>query len=699
MKKLIYIILAAFVLINTACQKDYLDVKSPSAVDEDFVFASSDEAYKVLAGCYNEYHHANYYQFYEAQVVGSDAEHFGEPYASQQRNNVAYLFDEDIPINYPRAVDAWAQFYKIINRCNIMTQAIEQKEDYQSAVASGTVNDWTQLYGEATAFRGWLYNLLIYYFGDVPYFDVPVYSTAQTDTTGLTSRFTIWDNEIAHLKAAEPLMYRVGEGGMTAERFTRTFVQGLIGQMAQWAGGYSLIRTDFDYGNVQFEQKGTEKWNAVYARRTDHETYHRIAVDYLKKLIDNPGSVHLITTDERPGIDNPFQRNWQYTMDLEVSPESIWEYPYVRAHGNSEWPYAMGRPSGGGSAGSFPNKGYGQARFYTTFYYGDYDPKDKRRDVTVGITANSGSCSERLISFVPGNREKGGFCANKTDESRMADPYTIKQRSSGVNWVIMRMADIKLLLAEAYADLGEDGNAKTQLTEVRSRAFNDEDQTEKVTNYISSLSGESLKDAIQDERKFELAGEGYHRADLIRTGRFPDKIKRLRDNETAMVNDLKSKGYHTFENGNTISNYIWTKFVNMADYGIDHMLTTDCTVSEDDPAYPVLHPGWRGNCDLWGSEGFTAESGERNLALKGVFHYIDPNGAEAAALEADGYVKTNWGADIIANEGQYSTDIFKGYPDEYYNAGVPPRYIYPLSTETISKSNGLISNGYGWPQE
>jgi hypothetical protein len=335
---------------------------------------------------------------------------------------------------------------------------------------------------------------------------------------------------------------------------------------------------------------------------------------------------------------------------------------------------------------------------YPAFYYGDYDPKDLRRDVTATVTANSGACSEKLISFAPGSREKGGLPNNKWDESRMADPYTAKQRQSGVNWPQMRMADVILMLAEVYAELGNDGAAKTELTKVRSRAFLAEDQTEKVTNYVNALSGDDLKEAIQQERKLELAGEGIRRYDLIRTGMMPEKIKEVRDEHKAMVEGLKSQGYYTFANGNTISNFIYVKAVNVADLGMSKMLTTLVDVDEDDPTYPVKFPSWRGNCDLWTAQGFTPSSGNRNLAIKGLFRYIDPNGLEAAALVADGYVKTAWGENILTYESQYSTNIFKGYTDAYYVAGTPPRYLFPLSSETISKSNGLISNGYGFSQ-
>jgi starch-binding outer membrane protein, SusD/RagB family len=107
-----------------------------------------------------------------------------------------------------------------------------------------------------------------------------------------------------------------------------------------------------------------------------------------------------------------------------------------------------------------------------------------------------------------------------------------------------------------------------------------------------------------------------------------------------MVNGLKTKGYYTFPNGNTISNYIYVKAVNVADLGMTKMLTTQNTVAETDPTYPVRFPSWRGNYDGWTSLNYTPTSGNRNLAIKGLFNYIDPSGAEAAALVAVGYKKT-----------------------------------------------------------
>lgn len=703
MKKIIYILLTVFIVLNTACSKDFLESETPSQVDENFMFTTPAETYKVLVGCYDIWQSADVGLFYEQEMPGSDSECHPENYSAQGRHIPEGLFASEYDINATDAAGVFTAAYSIIYRSNVIIENVEKKQEYKDAIAKGVPSEWTQLHGEAVAFRANMYLYLTRYFGDVPYLNKPVRTLAELDNKALDSRDLIYDKEIASLKAVEPFMYRIGEGGMTAERFTRSFAQGLIGRLALAAGGWQTRRTDFDYGAVTFEQKGSVSWNAKYVRRTDYKTYITIAKDYLQKLVDNSGTARLITTDERTGnFNNPFQRHFQYIMDLKVSPESIYEDSFTRGVSNSEFPYAFGRPSGGGGANAFPCKAYGQSRLYASFYYGDYDPKDMRRDVTVAVTSNSGACSEKLIDFTPGSREKGGLANNKLDESRMADPYTTAQRASGCNWVQMRMGDLILNLSYAYALLGDDTNAKLYLTKVRSRAFLSADQASKVTSYVNGLSGETLINGILDERKLELAGEGLTRWDMILSGTMPDRIKKLRDTQIAMVNGLKTNGYYTFpKTGMTISKYIWTKSVNMSSFGIATMLTGNSNVDETNANYPVLTPGWRGNCDKWTSSaynagnGYTALTGNRNIAIKGLYRYIDPAGAEATALQAAGYVKTNWGINIIANESQYTTDVFKGYTDAYYTAGAPPRYVRALAYTILSQSNGAITQGYG----
>lgn len=175
-----------------------------------------------------------------------------------------------------------------------------------------------------------------------------------------------------------------------------------------------------------------------------------------------------------------------------------------------------------------------------------------RRDASVTVTGSKGDGNEALLSFTPGNKLDGGIAINKWDENRMDPPYTTSQRTSGMNWPVLRLADLILMQAEVKAELGAEGEAIQLLNQIRQRAFGN-------AEHDISASGEVLKEAILQERKLELLGEGTRRWDLIRSGKFVEKALAVRAEMTEMVNDLQTKGYHEFANGNVISNYIYTK--------------------------------------------------------------------------------------------------------------------------------------------
>jgi len=160
-----------------------------------------------------------------------------------------------------------------------------------------------------------------------------------------------------------------------------------------------------------------------------------------------------------------------------------------------------------------------------------------------------------------------------------------------------------------------------------------------------------------------------------------------------MINGLKTNGYYTFSNGNTISSYIYTKLVDaQATYG--YRLTTQCPEeSEDDP---VLYPGWRGQNDDWetvaSNSGLSFEYSDTktNLAIKGLFNYVDDT--EAATLIADGYEKVDWGEELVEYFDEYYTYLFYDY--DYTSA---PIYLWPYTPNVIS--TGGFTNGYGFKQE
>lgn len=681
MKRLINYIAGVMLCITFAqCKKDFLNTTSPSNVDDNFVTSTPAETLKTLFWGYANYRQNCIMGTYRwNDPVGSDAETYPEENSSNNMNGI--LRPELLPID--AAATGFNNLYTTLARASKVAGLIAAKEAYKNDVAAGKPTDWTQLYGEAMTMKALCYFDLIKHFGDVPY----GYENKYAEDYTITSRFDIYDSLIASLKVAEPLMFKLGEGGLTAERFSRTFCDALIGELALFSGGYQTIRTDVSglYGNINFNKKGADEFGCVYAQRTDYLEYYKTAKQYLQAAIDNKGSAYLITSDERSYTKNPFQRHFQYFADLKVSPESLFEVANMQGGQQlttSEYPYAFGRPSDGGSSNAAPTKTFGALRIVPTVYYGEYENGDKRRDVSVAVTGSNGDGNEKMISFVPGNKCTGGIATNKWDENRMSPPYIAAQRNSGMNWPVLRMADVILMLAEVTAELGESGTAVNLVNQVRERAFGNS------SHNISGLSGDALKEAILQERKLELLGEGTRRWDLIRSGKFPEKAIAVRQEMTKMISNLRSQGYHTFSNGNVISNYIWTKKVN-----VSNPLTYDT----QDSTNAALYPGWRGQYNYSSIEAIKSKvtGTNHNIAIKGLFSYINPGGAEAASLQTAGYVKTNWGIDIVNNATSYDRNLLSGLS----SAGTPPRYYWAIPFETISKSKMQVTNGYGLPQQ
>ena len=86
----------------------------------------------------------------------------------------------------------------------------------------------------------------------------------------------------------------------------------------------------------------------------------------------------------------------------------------------------------------------------------------------------------------------------------------------------MRLADIILCKAEILNELnGPTQDAIDLINEIRERAFQDTDHNLKLSDYSTQ---EALRNAICDERLFELNNEGTRRPDLIRMGLWKDRL-------------------------------------------------------------------------------------------------------------------------------------------------------------------------------
>ena len=718
--RFLYIALYAAGMLGATSCSDYLETKSPSTVDADFVFSSTATAKAALEGAKAAMHGAYSSHifgdglYYAADIAGSDIMRHPEGYAKQPGRHPAEAFFRNGTETGAYALTSYMKegtdgtygyLFSVIGKCNAITTAFEQKDNFEEMMSQSEPTELSQLYGEAVAIRATCYRELIKYFGDVQF-----QSTFGVVAGGLVSRDSIYDVCIEQLKKVEPHMYVLGTCPTYANNvknyYSRTYVDGLIGRMALEAGGYQTRRNDIKRvdgkGNpLTFETLGTDNQNATYGRRSDWKNLYATAKEYFKKAIDNAGTAVFHETDPRSEdkngrvYNNPYQYFFQQLHDADATyaDESIYEEPFTQgSSGNDPRPYSLGRPSNGGSKIAYPCKNYGQGRFNPAFYYGNFDPKDLRRDVSCTVTGSTGKGTEALIPFTPGSKQSaGGISCNKFDENRQTTVWTQAQRRSGINAPYMRLSEMYLGYAEACAATGDNAEAKTYLTKVRNRAFRTGDEAN-VEGFINKEG--SLLKAIIDERGFEFAGEGDRRFTLIRTGLLPEKIKEIKDLTRKMLDGLKTNGSYTFENGNTISAYIYTKSVDAAGmkdangntmYG--YRLTTQCPEGKEND--PVLYPSWRGQKDNWDELGldYGTKTPKTNLAIKGLFAPVSDE--EAEELTKDGYKKVDWGKTLVDNDDEYYKYLFYDY--DYVSA---PIYLWPF-TPNIIATGGFV-NGYGF---
>ena len=120
----------------------------------------------------------------------------------------------------------------------------------------------------------------------------------------------------------------------------------------------------------------------------------------------------------------------------------------------------------------------------TKSFYQLYSAGDKRKSAYVGITAAGTPFSTKL----------------KASATTPAD--------GGSNFVVLRYADVLLMLAETENELGNQENARESLNLVRRRAG---------LNDVTLQNQTELRAAILAERRLELIGEGDRWFDLLRT--------------------------------------------------------------------------------------------------------------------------------------------------------------------------------------
>ncbi|MDG2484577.1 MAG: RagB/SusD family nutrient uptake outer membrane protein [Flavobacteriaceae bacterium] len=460
--------LVALVLLTLglySCTDKFLDEEENYLIDSEGYFNSEDDYYMALVGAYDLLQ-ATYVNNLLGEIASDNTLCGGESATDvvgfQQIDDMTHT-----PVN-ANLRDIWNWMFAGVKRTNYFLE-FQNNIDFDGRV---------QMVAEVRFLRAYFHFELVKWFGGIPVKD---YANA---LEGGGKRFSPGDETSIPRYSVEEV--------------------------------YALIESDLifaannlDYAAPQVGRVTKGAAQALLGKAYLYQDKFSDAATVLGNLIDN-GPYQLV--DDYSEI---------FENDGENGVESVFEVQYSDGEGAgfdclqcSEGNVAVGFMGIRNHTGPTYDSGY-SFNVPTQEAFDNFDNDDTRKDVSIlDIVAWA---EETEATYVEGYEHTGFY--NRKYLPRKGDQNIGDQNLTNPNnYRAIRYADVLLMAAEANnrGNLDET-KALAYLNQVRERAFGD-------SSHNSSATGAALTDAILDERRHELLGEGHRFFDLVRTGRAAQAI-------------------------------------------------------------------------------------------------------------------------------------------------------------------------------
>jgi Capsule polysaccharide export protein len=633
-------------LLLTSCNKLF-DTTSSSQFNKSFVFSDPDDAKKAVLGVYSMFAADPYTSRMSCVFMqNTDVEANSVGAAPDGTRRDVWSLQGGLLPSFSDVKTCWDNNYQAIDRANQCIDGIKS-----SSMANNI--DMKMLLGECYCLRAYRYFLLCNFWGDVPYYRAAVNYDSQLDLPK-TDKNIIYSGMIQDLVDCESNMYFSDGFSDGIERMNRDFALGMITRLALFRAGYGMTkdgtmkRAD-DYLNVASNDSLAVTYTALDGTKKvarTYKDYYQLAKDYAQKLI----SLKNRTLGDYATV---FMNENQW-----IKPQNG-DILYEVAFGN-------GSNAGKGDVGwcigvTVSASSYGSGGSYVCYsptYYFSFDPKDKRRDVCIARLNYSSDTKQNVNAIT-------GLTPGKWNRLKLpSSPGSSSSKSTGINWPLMRYADVLLMLAEADNEInnGPTDLAKKMLTLVRTRAFDASQLGTKVTHYVDSVANkghDGFFNAIVDERAWELGGECVRKFDLVRWNIYGKKILQVK---------------------NTLD------YIGQATNGVN---LTDPNVAKYTAYAKKIYY-------------YTTNSGQTVNFLN---DYYEPSAADLLNwVKLYGTISTTtWGTALyksvttggvkVWSSADYTTRTWRGYTDATGVSAVP--YLLPVAAATVANSKYLNNNGYG----
>lgn len=382
----------------------------------------------------------------------------------------------------------WRDFYQVINRAN---QVIDGVSGMDATAINADLKN--RVLGQAYFLRG-----LAYYNLAITYKIVPVLTSSKVtpfNTDELPPTATeevLWNQIFSDLQAAEaalPVSYANVTGPDRGQRgrATKGAAAGLLGKAY-------LFRKDYAKAGTQFEKFFTGPLKDVYSLMPDYR-------DNFKDVNENNAeSLFEVQFKEEGGsVDN-----WC------CEPSTAWK----------QWTsvsitYGM---DGKGFSDYLPTRWiYNEFKQEQTTE-GKLDPRLLATIASYELPADTAAYGGRWA-----NPKTNIYPRKYTNDGLGKPNETIG--GSGINYRVLRYADILLMYAEVLNELGRTADAYPFIQQVRTRA-----KLPNLATVKPGLTKEQMRDQIAHERALEFSIEGQRIVDIIRWGWLynPTKLAELK---------------------------------------------------------------------------------------------------------------------------------------------------------------------------
>lgn len=501
MKKLSYLsCLFAGAALVASCD---LDAPNQSTMSEDVVFSTEELADAAVMGLHQSFCETNSYRgrFIPYFGTNTDCEIFNnyggvsDPTLDKEASLACY--NAQVDNSYMNtSTNAWAKLYEGIERAN---KAIVSMKEFGNI---DTDENMGQLYGELLTLRGMIYFDLVKAWGDVPYRFTPV--TSDEIYLPQTDRAVILQKVMEDLKEAEGYLGWPNANKYTksTERVSLSFAKGLRARVALFLAGKSE------------DVSGTALRYNLDDESARKEMYQIALTECQEVIASNQNKLGEFETNFR-----------NLSADVTTAGlESLYEIPFSEGRGRVLYSWGgkhsttddWTKLAKGGVNGPAP-----------TLWY-EYDPQDARRDITcLPYVWTNGV---KTLS----NTSGGGWSFGKLRFEWMSRVVT-STNDDGINFQVMRLADVYMMGAEAANELDQLQEAKNLLRPVMARVYPSGKVDTKLGNAKSKTEFFNL---LVDERKFEFAGEAIRKVDLMRWGLLSDKLAEEKEKMYCLANRI-----------------------------------------------------------------------------------------------------------------------------------------------------------------